>query len=47
MTLYLPPDMELFLTGWLRSQHPRSARFANREPEQLSTPLEQPGDRDT
>jgi hypothetical protein len=40
MTLYLPPDMELFLTGWLRSRIPE-VRFANREPDNLSTPLEQ------
>lgn len=41
MTLYLPPDMELFLTGWLRSRIPK-VRFTNREPDNLSTPLEQP-----
>jgi hypothetical protein len=41
MTIYLPPDMELFLTGWLRSQMP-DVRFVNKEPESLSTPLTKP-----
>ena len=41
MTLYLPPDMELFLTGWLRSQIP-DVRFVNKESENISTPLAKP-----
>ncbi|WEV68719.1 hypothetical protein OZX73_05355 [Bifidobacterium sp. ESL0775] len=37
----LPPDLELYLTGYLRSRLP-DIRAANKEPNNLTTPLEQP-----
>ena len=39
--IYLPPDMELWLTTWLRARL-NGVRVTNKEPANLSTPLSQP-----
>ena len=39
--IYLPPDMELWLTTWLRARL-NGVRVTNKEPADLSTPLSQP-----
>jgi hypothetical protein len=39
--IYLPPDMELWLCTWLRSQI-ADARITNKEPSDLTTPLAKP-----
>lgn len=41
MSIYLPPDIEDFLTGWLRGRIP-DISVGNKEPQKLHTPLERP-----
>ena len=41
MSLYLPPDIEDYLTRWLRGRIP-DISVGNKEPLKLATPLEKP-----
>lgn len=41
MSIYLPPDLEAFLTGWLRQRIP-DISVGNKEPSKLTTPLPKP-----
>ncbi|AKV55510.1 phage protein [Bifidobacterium actinocoloniiforme DSM 22766] len=41
MSIYLPPDIEDFLTGWLRERIPNIS-VRNKEPQELHAPLDKP-----
>ena len=41
MSLYLPPDLEAIVTGWLRDRIP-GIGVGNKEPVKLATPLDKP-----